>query len=127
MLQNQYDQTYKWSHLVAEASNPWNLKIKRWIDWKIIQINTKFWNQRISDSEGKISLDYLGYIIEDCQYTPNECIQYGLNYTCVLMVSLRLILWYFNYHSSTKEIQGIKEQDVFCEGKIIAEGGTNTG
>ena len=68
---------------------------------------------QVSDAEGKAKLEYINYDLGEPKYTPEECIQRGVNYASPLKVSLRLILWDCDTELETKEIKGIKEQEVY--------------
>ena len=68
---------------------------------------------QVSDVEGKAKLEYINYDLGEPKYTPEECIQRGVNYASPLKVRLRLILWDCDTELETKEIKGIKEQEVY--------------
>lgn len=68
---------------------------------------------QVSDAEGKAKLEYINYDLGEPKYNPEECIQRGVNYASPLKVSLRLILWDCDTELETKEIKGIKEQEVY--------------
>ena len=68
---------------------------------------------QVGDVEGKAKLEYINYDLGEPKYTPEECIQRGVNYASPLRVSLRLILWDCDSELKTKEIKGIKEQEVY--------------
>ena len=68
---------------------------------------------QVNDSEDKARLEYINYSLGEPKYTPDECIQRGVNYASPLKVNLRLILWDTETESEIKEIKGIKEQEVY--------------
>ena len=68
---------------------------------------------QVSDVEGKAKLEYINYDLGEPKYTSEECIQRGVNYASPLKVSLRLILWDCDTELETREIKGIKEQEVY--------------
>jgi DNA-directed RNA polymerase subunit beta len=68
---------------------------------------------QISDPEGKVALEFVSYSLGDPKYDPLECIQRGVNYASPLKVTLRLLIWDIEDESETKEIIGIKEQEVY--------------
>ena len=68
---------------------------------------------QVNDSEDKARLEYINYSLGEPKYTPDECIQRGVNYASPLKVNLRLILWDTETESEVKEIKGIKEQEVY--------------
>ena len=68
---------------------------------------------KITDTEKKASLEYISYDLGDPKYTPEECIQRGVNYASPLKVNLRLILWDCDTASDVREIKGVKEQQVY--------------
>jgi len=68
---------------------------------------------QVSEVEGKAKLEYVSYSLGESKYTPEECIQRGVNYASPLKVSLRLIIWDCDVSLETKEIKGIKEQEVY--------------
>ena len=68
---------------------------------------------QVNDSEDKARLEYINYSLGEPKYTPDECIQRGVNYASSLKANLRLILWDNETESEIKEIKGIKEQEVY--------------
>lgn len=47
----------------------------------------------IRDPAGKLSLEYLGYVLEPPRYTESECRLRGASYASVMRMSMRLIVW----------------------------------
>lgn len=68
---------------------------------------------QVNDVDQKARLEYISYDLAEPKYTPEECIQRGVNYASPLKVKLRLILWDCDTESEVKEIKGIKEQQVY--------------
>jgi DNA-directed RNA polymerase subunit beta len=67
----------------------------------------------ISDYDGKASLEYIKYELDQPKYDVEECIQRGVSFAAPLRTTMRLIVWDIDEEAGTKEIRGIKEQDVY--------------
>jgi DNA-directed RNA polymerase subunit beta len=80
---------------------------------------------QVDDVEGRARLEYVRYELGEPKYTPEESIQRGVHYASPLKISLRLILWDSDIESNTKEIKGIKEQQVYMgDVPLMTEKGT---
>lgn len=66
----------------------------------------------ISDYEGKATIEYVKYVLDKPKYDVTECIQRGVNYAAPLRVTFRLVVWDIDEEAGTREINGIKEQEV---------------
>jgi DNA-directed RNA polymerase subunit beta len=79
----------------------------------------------ISDYDGKATIEYVKYDLDTPKYDVEECIQRGVNFAAPLKVTLRLIVWDINEEDGTKEIKGIKEQEVYMgEVPLMTASGT---
>ncbi len=79
----------------------------------------------LSDSSGKITLEFIGYILGDAKYESSECLSSGRTYCAPLKVQLRLILWDQEEGSEIKEVKTIKEQEVYlCDIPLMTESGS---
>lgn len=79
----------------------------------------------VTDYDGKATLEYVKYELDAPKYDVDECIQRGVNFAAPLRVTLRLIVWDVNEDDGTKEIKGIKEQDVYMgEVPLMTQSGT---
>lgn len=67
----------------------------------------------IEDSSGVATLEFLKYNFDKPKYDVEECNQRNLNYAAPLKVTLRLIVWDIDEDTGSKEIKGIKEQEVY--------------
>lgn len=67
----------------------------------------------VTDYDGRATIEYVRYELDSPKYDVDECIQRGVNYAAPLRVTLRLIVWDIDEEAGTKEIKGIKEQDVY--------------
>lgn len=59
------------------------------------------------------TLGFVKYEFDHPKYDIDECKQRGLSYSAALKVTLRLIVWDIDADTGTKEINGIKEQEVY--------------
>lgn len=68
----------------------------------------------IEDYNGKASLEYIKYRLDDPKYEENECRLKGYTYVAPLYVTFRLIIWDdIEEPDQEKTIRDIKEQEVF--------------
>ena len=117
---------YSFGKISSNVSIPNLIKVQKRSYEEFLQLNVSQDNRKkqgleevlqsvfqLSDVEGKAKLEYIHYNLGDPKYTPEECIQRGVNYASPLRVSLRLILWDCDLESESKEIKGIKEQEVY--------------
>ena len=78
----------------------------------------------ISDSAGKVTIEFLEYKLGAPKYEVSECSSAGRTFSSPLRAQLRLILWQ-NSDSEEKEIKSIKEQEVYlCEVPLMTESGS---
>ena len=79
----------------------------------------------ISDYDGKATVEYVKYELDEPKYEVDECIQRGVNFASPLRVTLRLIVWDIDEEAGIREIKGIKEQDVYMgEVPLMTANGT---
>ncbi|RZI46728.1 DNA-directed RNA polymerase subunit beta [Rickettsiales endosymbiont of Peranema trichophorum] len=79
----------------------------------------------VADYEGKAVLEYLSYDLDRPKYDIDECGQRGVNYAAPLKVKLRLIVWDIDEEAGTRDVKGIKEQDVYIgEIPLMTDRGT---
>ena len=80
----------------------------------------------ITDSSGRVTLEFVEYNLSDPLYNPAECISSSRTYAASLKVKLRLILWDQNSEDpKNKDILSIKEQEVYlCELPLMTENGS---
>ncbi len=80
----------------------------------------------ISDSAGKVTIEFLEYNLGDPKYEVSECVSAGRTFSAPLRAQLRLILWQQDdENSDVKEIRSIKEQEVYlCEVPLMTETGS---
>ncbi|MCC2646506.1 MAG: rpoB [Rickettsiaceae bacterium] len=67
----------------------------------------------IQDPTGTATLEFLKYEFDNPKYDVEECLQRGLSFAAPLKVTLRLIVWDIDEDTGSKEIKGIKEQEVY--------------
>tara|TARA_B110000259_G_scaffold188259_1_gene246008 strand:- start:14434 stop:18519 length:4086 start_codon:yes stop_codon:yes gene_type:complete len=80
----------------------------------------------ITDSAGRVTLEFVEYSLSDPLYSPSECISSSRTYASSLKAKLRLILWDVNSDDpQNKEILSIKEQEVYlCELPLMTISGS---
>ena len=79
----------------------------------------------ISDYDGAATLEYVRYELDYPKYEVDECMKRGTNYAAQLKVTLRLIVWEIDEEAGSREIKGIKEQDVYLgEIPLMTDRGT---
>lgn len=79
----------------------------------------------LSDSSGKVTLEFIKYLLGEAKYEPSECLSSGRTYSAPLKVQLRLILWDKEEGSEIKEVKTIKEQEVYlCDIPLMTESGS---
>ena len=77
---------------------------------------------QVYDPDGRAKLEYVSYTLGTPKYTPEECTQRSVNYAAALKVVLRLIIWDDENDSGTKEIRGIKEEEVhLCDIPLMTD------
>lgn len=67
----------------------------------------------IKDSAGKVTLEFLKYIVDKPPLTPEECIIKGETYSVPVKLLIRLILHDIDPLTQKQTIRDIKEQEVF--------------
>jgi DNA-directed RNA polymerase subunit beta len=67
----------------------------------------------INDAAGTATIEFVSYDFDQPKFDVEECKQRGINYAAGLKVVLRLIVWENDEDSASREIKGIKEQEVF--------------
>lgn len=67
----------------------------------------------IQDNAGSATLEFVQYSFDQPKYDVEECKQRGLSYSAPLKVTLRLIVWEIDEDTGSREIKGIKEQEVY--------------
>lgn len=67
----------------------------------------------ISDLSGAATLEFVKYNFDSPKYDVEECIQRGLSYGAPLKCILRLSVWDIEESTQSREIKGIKEQEVY--------------
>jgi DNA-directed RNA polymerase subunit beta len=78
----------------------------------------------ISDSAGKVTIEFLDYKLGTPKYEASECSSAGRTFSSPLRAQLRLILWQ-QTDDDVKEIKSIKEQEVYlCEVPLMTESGS---
>ncbi len=79
----------------------------------------------INDNAGTATLEYVKYEFEKPKYDVEECIQRDLTFAAPIKVTMRLIVWDVNEDTGTRDIRGIKEQDVYLgDIPLMTENGT---
>jgi DNA-directed RNA polymerase subunit beta len=67
----------------------------------------------IEEPSGTATLEYVKYGLDKPKFDVDECMQRGLTFGAPLKLTLRLIVWEVSEEAGTREIVGIKEQDVY--------------
>lgn len=67
----------------------------------------------INDPSNTFTLEFVKYEIDSPKYDVEECNQRGLSYAALLKVTLRLSVWDIEENTGSREIKGIKEQEVY--------------
>ena len=80
----------------------------------------------VTDSIGRVNLEFVEYSLSDPIYSPTECITSSRTYASSLKAKLRLILWDTNSDDpQNKEILSVKEQEVYlCELPLMTTSGS---
>jgi DNA-directed RNA polymerase subunit beta len=79
----------------------------------------------ISDSSGKLTVEFIEYRLGQPKYESKECFSAGRTFSTPLSAHLRLILWTKEDGSEIKEIKSIKEQEVYlCDVPLMTNGGS---
>ncbi len=67
----------------------------------------------VDSPTGNATIEFVKYDIEKPKYDLEECRQRGLSYSAPLKATLRLIVWDVDADTGSREINGIKEQEVY--------------
>lgn len=67
----------------------------------------------ISDLAETATLEYIKYDFDEPKYDVEECTQRGITFAAPLRATLRLIIWDIDEETGSREIRGIKEQEVY--------------
>ena len=67
----------------------------------------------IHDFAGTSTLEFVKYEFDEPKYDVDECLQRDVSFAAPLRVTLRLIVWVVDEDTGSREIKGIKEQEVF--------------
>ncbi|HJK87014.1 MAG TPA: DNA-directed RNA polymerase subunit beta [Candidatus Megaira endosymbiont of Nemacystus decipiens] len=67
----------------------------------------------IKDASGTAVLEFVKYVFDKPKFDVEECIQRGLSFVAGLRITLRLSIWELDEITDSKEIKGIKEQEVY--------------
>ncbi len=79
----------------------------------------------IKDQSNKAILEFEKYSFDNPKYDVEECKQRGLSFVVPLKVTLRLSVWDIDEATQAKEINGIKEQEVYMgEIPLMTKNGT---
>ena len=79
----------------------------------------------LSDSAGRVTLEFIGYTLGQPKYESYECLSAGRSFAAPMRAQLRLILWHQEEGSEIKEIRSIKEQEVYlCDIPLMTETGS---
>lgn len=79
----------------------------------------------LSDSAGRVTLEFVGYSLGQPKYESHECLSAGRSFSAPMRAQLRLILWHQEEGSEIKEIRSIKEQEVYlCDIPLMTETGS---
>jgi len=79
----------------------------------------------LSDSAGRVTIDFLHYSLGESKYEAHECLSAGRTFSAPLRAQLRLILWHQEEGSDVKEIKSVKEQEVYlCEIPLMTDSGS---
>ena len=78
----------------------------------------------LSDSTGRVTLEFVSYTLCEPKYTAKECLSAGRTFSVPLRTQLRLILW-DQEEGEEREISAIKEQEVYlCDIPLMTETGS---
>jgi DNA-directed RNA polymerase subunit beta len=79
----------------------------------------------VEDISGIATLEYVKYEFGKPKYTVTECVARGLTYSTPLKVTVRLIVWEVDEDAGTREVMGIKEQEVYmADLPLMTDNGT---
>lgn len=79
----------------------------------------------IEDYAGRATLDFVNYKLGQPKFDVEEAKQRGVSYVSPLKANLRLVIWEIDPDTGTKEVSGIKEQEVYVgDIPLMTEHGT---
>lgn len=79
----------------------------------------------IKDQSNTATLEFVKYNFDQPKYDVEECSQRGLSFVAPLKVTLRLSVWDIDEITGSKEIKGIKEQEIYMgEIPLMTQNGT---
>ncbi|MBN8828859.1 MAG: DNA-directed RNA polymerase subunit beta [Sphingobacteriia bacterium] len=79
----------------------------------------------ISEPSGTATLEFVSYYLDQPKYDVDESRQRGVNFAAPLKVTFRLIVWEVDEDTGSKEVKGIKEQEVYMgDIPLMTENGT---
>jgi DNA-directed RNA polymerase subunit beta len=79
----------------------------------------------LNDLAETATLEFVKYEFDTPKYDVEECRQRGINFSAPLKVTLRLIVWDIDEDTESREIKGIKEQEVYMgDIPLMTENGT---
>ncbi len=79
----------------------------------------------IKDFNETSSLEFVGYNLGEPKYDVEECYQRGMTFAAPLKVTVQMVLWDVDPHSSNRSIRNVKEQEVyFGEIPLMTKNGT---
>ena len=67
----------------------------------------------IHDFSETSTLEFVKYEFDEPKYDVDECLQRDVSFAAPLRVTLRLIVWVVDEDTGSREIKGIKEQEVY--------------
>ncbi|MFH0925280.1 MAG: DNA-directed RNA polymerase subunit beta [bacterium] len=67
----------------------------------------------VRDFSDTSSLEFVSYLLGEPKFTEDECRQRGMTYAAPLKVTMRLVTWDKDKESGVKQLQDIKEQEVY--------------
>ncbi|MBI3752971.1 MAG: DNA-directed RNA polymerase subunit beta [Deltaproteobacteria bacterium] len=79
----------------------------------------------IKDYSGTASLEFVNYILEEPNYTVEECQQRGMTYAAPMKITVRLVVWDKDEATGAQTIRDVKEQEIyFGDVPLMTENGT---
>jgi DNA-directed RNA polymerase subunit beta len=79
----------------------------------------------IADVAETATLEFVSYDFEQPKFDVEECNHRGINFASALKATLRLIVWEKDEDTDSREIKGIKEQEVYIgDIPLMTENGT---
>ena len=79
----------------------------------------------ISDYNGMVQIEFVGYALGDAKYDVRECLHRGMTYAAPLRIRVRMVVWEKNPDTGAKTIRDVKEQEVYLgDLPLMTENGT---